>query len=94
MGAAGESLAFLDIPAGSPWVANSAAITALENDFLPAYLAKARWFPGNSETRIKPKIIACLPFTAELNPFRRNRDQSSRALPLALTGGLVRGRGA
>jgi maltokinase len=69
MGAAGESLAFLDIPAGSPWVANSAAIKALENDFLPAYLAKARWFPGNSETRIKPKIIACLPFTADSTHF-------------------------
>ncbi|WP_420807638.1 maltokinase N-terminal cap-like domain-containing protein, partial [Bradyrhizobium valentinum] len=69
MGTASEKLAFLDIPEGSSWVANREVTAALERHFLPAYLAKARWFPGNSETRIKPKIIARLPFTADSTTF-------------------------
>ncbi|MEH2554624.1 maltokinase [Bradyrhizobium algeriense] len=69
MGTAGENLAFLDIPEGSSWVANREVTAALERHFLPSYLAKARWFPGNSETRIKPKIIARLPFTADSTTF-------------------------
>jgi len=61
MGATGESLAFLNLPEGSSWVASSEVTEALEGHLLPAYLAKARWFP-NFSTRIEPKIIARLPF--------------------------------
>ncbi|ANW00865.1 putative maltokinase [Bradyrhizobium icense] len=69
MGTAAERLACLDIPEGSSWVANSEVTAALERHFLPAYLAKTRWFPGNSATRIKPKIIASLPFAADSTTF-------------------------
>jgi trehalose synthase-fused probable maltokinase len=69
MGTAGESLAILRIPEGSSWVANSEVTAALEKHFLPTYLAKTRWFPRNTKTRIKPKIIACLPFTRDSTVF-------------------------
>src|SRR3954469_20160466 len=69
MGAAGESLAFLDIPEGSSWFANSEATAAIEHHFLPAYLARARWFPGSSATRIKLKIIATLPVQGDTTVF-------------------------
>jgi maltokinase len=69
MGAAGESLAFLDMPEGSSWFDNSEATTALEHLFLPAYLARARWFPRSSATRIKPKIIATLPIPGDTTVF-------------------------
>ena len=65
MGATGENLAFIDIPEGSSWIAHGELTAALERHLLPAYLARARWFPGDSETRIKPRIIARLPFTRD-----------------------------
>jgi trehalose synthase-fused probable maltokinase len=65
MGATGERLAFLDLPEGSSWVSNGELTAALEGHLLPAHLAKARWFPGYSETRIVPRIIARLPFTKD-----------------------------
>jgi len=58
----GESLAFLNIPEGSSWVASNEVTEALEGHLLPAYLAKARWFPNSLETGIEPKIVARLPF--------------------------------
>jgi maltose alpha-D-glucosyltransferase/alpha-amylase len=63
MGAVGERLVFLDIPEGASWVTNGEVTEALEGHLLPAYLAKARWFPGQLEARIAPRIIARLPFT-------------------------------
>jgi trehalose synthase-fused probable maltokinase len=70
MGTAGEErLAFLDIPEGSSWVANREVTEALERHLLPAHLAKARWFPGSSKTRIAPRIIARLPFTKDSTHF-------------------------
>jgi trehalose synthase-fused probable maltokinase len=70
MGAASEErLAFLDIPEGSSWVSNGEVTAALEKHLLPAHLAKARWFPGCSETRIVPRIIARLPFTKDSTHF-------------------------
>src|SRR4051794_41845241 len=44
-------------------------MTALEDRFLPAYLAQARWFPGNAASRIRPKIIARLAFTDDSTNF-------------------------
>src|SRR3954454_24567097 len=69
MGAAGESLAFLDIPEGSSWFDNSEATTALEHHFLPAFLARARWFPRSSATRLGPKIAATLPIPGDTTVF-------------------------
>jgi maltokinase len=58
-----EELAIPEIPEGFSWASNTEVTTALEERFLPAYLARARWFPGNTASRIKPRIIARLPFT-------------------------------
>jgi trehalose synthase-fused probable maltokinase len=69
MAATGERLAYLDIPEGTSWMADSELNAALERHLLPAYLAKARWFPSSSERQIKPKIIARLPFTSDLTHF-------------------------
>jgi len=69
MGAADESLAFLDIPEGSSWFANREATAAIENHFLPAYLARARWFPRSSATRLEPKIVAVLPISGDTTVF-------------------------
>jgi trehalose synthase-fused probable maltokinase len=62
MAPASNSLTFLDLPEDSSWFGNSAATAALEQNFIPAYLARARWFPSSSAAHIKPKIIASLPF--------------------------------
>ncbi|WP_334367088.1 putative maltokinase [Bradyrhizobium sp. AZCC 1578] len=59
----------METPEGSSWFANSEVTAALEEHFLPAYLAKARWFPRNSAKRIKPKIIARLPFSGNATVF-------------------------
>jgi trehalose synthase-fused probable maltokinase len=64
-----EDLAFLEIPEGSSWASNSEVTADLEEHFLPAYLAQARWFPGNSKSRIIPKIIALLPFADDSTNF-------------------------
>ena len=64
-----EDLAFPELPEGSSWASNSEVTTALEDRFLPAYLARARWFPSNTASRIKPKIIARLPFTDDSTVF-------------------------
>jgi maltose alpha-D-glucosyltransferase/alpha-amylase len=69
MGATGERLSFLDIPEGSSWVASDEVTAALERHLLPAHLARARWFPGYSERRIVPRIIARLPFTQDSTHF-------------------------
>lgn len=62
MGATDKSIAFLDIPEGCSW-ASSEVLATIEQDFLPRYLAKVRWFPGDAETGINPQVTACLPFT-------------------------------
>jgi trehalose synthase-fused probable maltokinase len=67
--AAHEDLAFLEIPEGSSWASNSEVNADLEKRFLPAYLAHARWFPGDFQSRIKPKIVARLPFTDDTTNF-------------------------
>jgi maltokinase len=64
-----EDLAFPELPEGSSWASNSEVTTALEDRFLPAYLAHARWFPGNTASRIKPRIIARLPFADDSTVF-------------------------
>jgi len=64
-----EDLAFPELPEGSSWASNSEVTTALEDRFLPAYLARARWFPSNTASRIKPRIIARLPFTDDSTVF-------------------------
>jgi trehalose synthase-fused probable maltokinase len=69
MGAAGESLAFLDIPEGASWFDNCEAVAALDQHFLPAYLARARWFPGSPAARIRPKIVATLAIPGDTTVF-------------------------
>jgi trehalose synthase-fused probable maltokinase len=93
MGAAGENLAFLDIPKGSSSVADSKVAATLETHFLPAYLAKARWFPRCSEPQIKPKIIACLPFTRDSTDFVvvETNDRARYLLPLRIDWSLDAG---
>jgi maltose alpha-D-glucosyltransferase/alpha-amylase len=44
-------------------------MAALEEHWLPAYLASARWFPGSTASRIRPKIVECLPFADEFTHF-------------------------
>jgi len=64
-----EDLTFPELSEGSSWASNSEVKTALEDRVLPAYLARARWFPGNSASRIKPRIVASLPFTDDSTVF-------------------------
>jgi maltokinase len=70
---------------GTAWSSISEIITALEESFLPSYLAKARWFPGETADRIKPKIIARLAFTDDSTNFLILEDNEQRFLiPLRL----------
>jgi trehalose synthase-fused probable maltokinase len=64
-----EDLVFPELAEGSSWASNREMMTALEDRFLPAYLAQARWFPGNAASRIRPKIIARLAFTDDSTNF-------------------------
>jgi trehalose synthase-fused probable maltokinase len=63
MNAIHEDLMFPERAEGSSWASNSEMTAELEDHFLPGYLAQARWFPGNTASRIQPKIIARLAFT-------------------------------
>jgi trehalose synthase-fused probable maltokinase len=69
MGATGKNLTFLDISESLSWAADAKIITALEGDFLPGFLAKARWFPRDRESGINPRIIARLPFSDDSTFF-------------------------
>src|SRR5690242_11715168 len=80
-----EDLTFLEIPEGSSWASNSEVTADLEEHFLPAYLAQARWFPGSSNSRIIPKIIALLPFTDDSTNFViMEADRAQYVLPLRI----------
>src|SRR4051794_9084456 len=84
MRAAGETLAYLEIPDGSSWSALPEVTASLEQNFLPAYLQKARWFPRGTEARIKPTILACLPFIGDSTIFAlvETGDRERFLLPL------------
>jgi trehalose synthase-fused probable maltokinase len=69
MGTTGKNLTFLDISESLSWAADAEVITALEDDFLPSFLAKARWFPRDRESAINPRIIARLPFSDDSTFF-------------------------
>ena len=69
MGTTGKNLTFLDISESLSWAADAEVITALEDDFLPSFLSKARWFPRDRESAINPRIIARLPFSDDSTFF-------------------------
>src|SRR5689334_6242589 len=69
MNAIHEDLVFPKLAEGSSWASNRETMAALEDRFLPAYLAQARWFPGNMPSRIRPRIIARLAFTDDSTNF-------------------------
>jgi len=52
----------LEIPAQSDWLMIPEIQVVLERDILPAYLARARWYPGRNANKISPAITAAIPF--------------------------------
>jgi maltose alpha-D-glucosyltransferase / alpha-amylase len=52
----------LEIPAQSDWLLIPEIQAVFERDILPAYLARARWYPGRNTNKISPAITAAIPF--------------------------------
>jgi hypothetical protein len=52
----------LEIPAQSDWLMIPEIQVVLERDILPAYLARARWYPGRNANKISPAMTAAIPF--------------------------------
>jgi maltose alpha-D-glucosyltransferase/alpha-amylase len=52
----------LEIPAQSDWLMIPEIQVVLERDILPAYLARARWYPGRNSNKISPAITVAIPF--------------------------------
>ncbi len=53
----------LVVPLGATWVTLERTRGVFERDVLPAYLARARWFPERNVHAIQPKLTSAIPFT-------------------------------
>jgi maltose alpha-D-glucosyltransferase/alpha-amylase len=87
MSIADHELGILKISAGTSWRKDEQTKRALETRFLPAYLARARWFPrGRGEIRVR--LAALMPLAAEddsiVLAFIETSDNSRYVLPLEI----------
>ncbi len=51
-----------DAPVGAAWILQAPARTILEQDILPAHLARTRWYPERSPEAIHPILLSAVPF--------------------------------
>lgn len=87
MSIADHGLGVLEIPAGTSWRRNEETKRALETGFLPAYLARVRWFPrGRGDIGVR--LTALMPLTVEddsmVLAFIETSDNSRYVLPLEI----------
>ena len=52
----------LVVPLGATWMSLARTRGVFENDVLPGYLARTRWYPERSSKAIKPALTSAVPF--------------------------------
>jgi len=52
----------LVVPLNSTWVSLARTRGVFEHDVLPGHLARTRWYPEHSPEKIRPNLVAAIPF--------------------------------
>ena len=73
----------LVVPPNSTWVSLTRTRGMFEREVLPGYLARSRWFPERDERKIRPSLVAAVPFgdIGDNRPSLTFFEANSRGVP-------------